>query len=243
MKTRRIIIPAIFIVSAFLSAACSFDYGNTKAGSDKPDIVMRDLEYVRVRGGDPLVQFKADYAERYEEKKMMNLQDFSFEQFENHGSQINATGSAGNASVETDSGNLELGGGVKIAVESEDITIETNSLQWKDKEKILTAPDEGRVDIQKSDGTSFTGSGFSANAREKTWVFNSGAEGSYYDDNNGNASPDVTSAPDETTAADETAAAPDETTAPDAAPDEITAPDNAAAPDNIVAPVTSEAAD
>ena len=169
-------------ISACMLSGCSFDYGNTKTGEGKPDIVMRDVEYVRVRNGDPVVRFQAEYAERYEERKMMNLENFSFEQFENHGTEINAVGKAGKASVETDSGNLQLTGGVEISVDSEDITIETAELQWKDKEKQLTGPAEDRVDIRKSDGTSFTGTGFTANARERTWVFASGAEGSYVDE-------------------------------------------------------------
>ena len=182
MKIRRVILPVICIIFA----ACSFDYGNTKPDSSKPDIVMRDVEYVRVRGGDPLVRFQAEYAERFEEKKIMNLESFSFEQFENHGTEINAIGKAGEASVELDSGNIKLSGTVRIAVESEDITIETATLQWKDKEKQLSGPPDDTVDIYRSDGTSFTGTGFSANARERTWIFTSGAEGSYVDDNDDN---------------------------------------------------------
>jgi len=85
--------------------------------------------------------------------------------------------------VELDSGNIKLSGTVRIAVESEDITIETATLQWKDKEKQLSGPPDDTVDIYRSDGTSFTGTGFSANARERTWIFTSGAEGSYVDDN------------------------------------------------------------
>ena len=174
-----------FSVFAFIIiitvSACSFDYGNTKADKSKPDIVMRDVEYVRVRGGDPLVRFQAEYAERYEKKKIMNLESFSFEQFENT-SEINATGKAGEASVEMDSGNISLTKGVQITVDSEDITIETASLNWQDRERRLTGQPDDDVEIRRSDGTSFTGRGFTADARERTWLFGEGARGSYVDD-------------------------------------------------------------
>ena len=168
-------------VLCLICAGCSFDYGDSKAGSGKPDIVMQNVEYVRVRNAEPLVRFEAEYAERYEERKIMNLENFSFEQFENKGTEINAVGKAGEASVELESGNIKLTGGVLIAVESEDVTIETSSLHWKDREKQLTADADDEVEIRRTDGTVFTGRGFSADARERTWQFSSGAEGSYVD--------------------------------------------------------------
>jgi LPS export ABC transporter protein LptC len=140
---------------------------------------MEDVEYVRVRGGDPQVRFMAENAERYENRQTMNLKKFAFEQFENNGVEINASGSAGEAKVELDSGNIELGGGVRIAVDSEDITIETSRLDWRDKERSLKGAPNGEVEIYRSDGTSFSGRGFTADARLRTWEFTSGVSGSY----------------------------------------------------------------
>jgi LPS export ABC transporter protein LptC len=160
--------------------SCSFDYGNTPAPDrSQPDIVMRDVEYVRVRKGDPVVRFQAEEAERYEQKQTMNLKNFSFEQFENHGNEINASGSAGEAQVELDSGNIRLGGGVKITVDSDDITIATPDLAWQDKDRRLEGVPGGEVEITRSDGTSFSGKGFSADARRRTWNFEAGVSGSY----------------------------------------------------------------
>jgi LPS export ABC transporter protein LptC len=121
----------------------------------------------------------AEYAERYEERQTMNLRTFSFEQFENSGTAVNASGSAGEANVQLDTGNIALGGGVRIDIDSEDITIETNSLDWNDKDRRLKGAPDGRVGIYRSDGTNFTGWGFSADARFRTWEFTSGVSGSY----------------------------------------------------------------
>jgi LPS export ABC transporter protein LptC len=160
--------------------SCSFDYGNREtADKDQPDIVMEDVEYVRVRDGEPQVRFMAENAERYEERQTMNLRDFSFEQFENRGGEVNAAGSAGKAKVELDTGNIELGGGVRIVVDSEDIIIETDGLDWNDRERGLKGAPEGEVAISRSDGTSFSGRGFTADARARTWEFTSGVSGSY----------------------------------------------------------------
>ena len=143
---------------------------------------MEEIEYVRVRGGDPLVRFKAEYAERYESTQTMELREFIFEQFEDHGETINAEGRAGAASVQLDTGNVSLTGGVRINVESEDIIIKTAGLEWRDKEKLLFGESRAEVDIERSDGTNFTGIGFTANARNRTWTFAGEVKGTYVEE-------------------------------------------------------------
>ncbi|MDR1787677.1 MAG: LPS export ABC transporter periplasmic protein LptC [Treponema sp.] len=164
---------------ALLAAACSFDYGNNETGeSTLPDITMETVEYVRVRGGDPLLRFKAGKAERYEKKQKMELEQCTFEQFGDE-TEVNASGEAGAASVELDTGNIKMEKGVRIDVKSEDIIIETEELSWKDKERILAGGENAEVVIQRSEGTYFTGRSFSANARERTWTFTGEVEGRY----------------------------------------------------------------
>jgi LPS export ABC transporter protein LptC len=171
------------LLTVLFFGGCTFDYGNAPAeDSNQPDITMNDVEYVRVRSADPVVRFQAQRAERYEKRQTMELQDFSFEQFGNHGEDINAAGRAGTASVELESGNIRLGGGVSIAVDSEDITIETEQLEWQDKERTLSGEEEGTVNVLRENGTSFTGWGFTANARNRTWEFSGGVEGTYIHD-------------------------------------------------------------
>jgi LPS export ABC transporter protein LptC len=168
---------------AALGGSCSFDYGTTAAeDTNQPDIIMNDVEYVRVRDGDPVVRFQAQRAERYEKRQTMELREFVFEQFGNHGEDINAAGRAGTASVELESGNIRLGGGVSIAVDSEDITIETEMLDWQDKERVLSGEAGGEVNILRENGTSFTGWGFTANTRSRTWEFAGGVDGTYIHD-------------------------------------------------------------
>ena len=163
-----------------LLAACTFDYGNQDGGDKNlPDIVMENVKYVRVRSADPQARFQAERAERYEERRVMELKNFSFEQFGNHGEDINAIGQASSASVEIDSGNIRLEDGVWIAVESEDLAFETKQLEWKDQERTLTAGDDDEVKVYQENGTSFIGIGFRADARRRTWEFSGGVSGDY----------------------------------------------------------------
>ena len=140
---------------------------------------MENLEYVRVRKGDPLVRFQAEYAERWEDRQTMELRNFSFEQMEDSGDNVNAEGRAGFAVVQIGSGDISLRGGVRIRVDSEDVTMKTSELEWKDKDKILSGAAGDEVDIERSDGTYFSGKGFFADARNRTWAFSGEVKGTY----------------------------------------------------------------
>jgi LPS export ABC transporter protein LptC len=172
-----------FCISSLVS--CSFDYGG-EGGLDKslPDIVMDNVEYVRMRSLDPQARLQAERVERYEERGIMEIRNFSFEQFSGRGGEINASGRAASASFEIDSGDIRMDDGVRIDVDSEEIAIETKQLEWKDKERMLSGGAGEEVHVYKENGTSFTGIGFQANARSRTWSFTDTVSGTYiYDDN------------------------------------------------------------
>jgi LPS export ABC transporter protein LptC len=171
----------VLLLASLFVFGCSFDYGEG-SGEDSglPDLVMDDVEYVRVRDGDPQVKFQAERAERYENRQLMELRNFSFEQFSNHGGEVDSTGRAAAARVELDSGNIGISGGVSLSVDSEDITIETERLDWKDKERQLSGDPGAPVRIFKDDGTSFQGWGFTANTRSRNWEFDGPVGGSYF---------------------------------------------------------------
>jgi LPS export ABC transporter protein LptC len=182
MKTNYFL-PTICAFLFFLLISCSFDYSDA-SGSDKdqPDIVMENVEYVRVRSAELQARFQAELAERYEERRLMQLRNFSFEQFGGD-EEVNAFGRAGSASIEIDSLDMRLDNGVRIDVESEDMAIETLWLEWKDKEKLLNGGEEEEVQVYQESGTAFTGVGFHADARRRTWEFTGNVSGTYiYDD-------------------------------------------------------------
>ena len=172
------------VMIILILSSCTFDYGQGDAAeSDLPDLVMESVQYVRVRSADPIARFQAERAERYEKRGIMELLNFSFEQFGDHGKDVNAFGQAGSASVEIDSGNVRMDGGVRIEVESQDIAIETTRLEWLDDNRILSAGDEDEVHIFQSNGTEFSGIGFQAYARGHSWEFAHAVSGTYiYDE-------------------------------------------------------------
>jgi hypothetical protein len=75
-----------------------------------------------------------------------------------------------------------MSNGVRIDVESEDIAIETQQLEWKDKARTLNAGTNEAVNVYQSNGTGFSGVGFHADARKRTWEFSGGVSGTYIHD-------------------------------------------------------------
>jgi LPS export ABC transporter protein LptC len=176
-------VPPLLTVSCslliFFLASCSFNYGSEESDKSLPDIVMENVEYVRMRDADPQARFQAERAERYEERRIMELLNFSFEQFGSQVEDVNASGRAGSGTVEIDSGDIRMDNTVRIEVESEDISIETLWLEWKDNDGLLFGGDEEEVVIEQQSGTTFTGIGFRADAKRRTWEFSSIVEGTF----------------------------------------------------------------
>ena len=144
---------------------------------------MENVEYVRVRSSDPVARFQAERAERYDRQGIMRIQNFVFEQYGEHGEEVNVYGRAGSASVNIESGDIFMDRGVRIEVESEDIIIETNQLEWKDDQRVLSTGKDDEVNILQNNGTNFTGTGLYADARRRTWEFSGSVWGTYiYDD-------------------------------------------------------------
>jgi len=176
----------LFVVLAAFWPACPFDYGDrTPEERLTPDVVMENVEYVRVRSAEVQARFTAERAERFENRRLMELRNFSFEQFDGRG-EVSAFGRAGSASVELDSMDIFMSDGVRLEVESEEIAIETVRLDWLDGPQTLSGGSDEEVHITRDDGTSFVGIGFRADARRRTWEFSGRIEGVYvHEDDDG----------------------------------------------------------
>ncbi|GMO29270.1 MAG: hypothetical protein Ta2F_04640 [Termitinemataceae bacterium] len=160
--------------------SCTFDYGETDAEESKlPNMTMEGLEYVRVKNGQPVARMEADIGDRFESRHVMELKNFNFQQYNTSTGEIDAIGSGDKALVEMDTGNVQMNGSIHINVESENMTIDTESFTWKDKPKTLSGDDNLPVNIEKTDGTIINGKGFSSDLRSKTFIFSRDVDGVY----------------------------------------------------------------
>jgi len=167
----------------FLLLGCSFDYGEKEPSEDEqPGLIMENVEYIRVRSADPKARFKAERAERFEKQGVMRIQNMTFEQYGDRGKEINAMGSAGYASVEIQSGDIFMDQNVRIDVETDDITIQTFQLEWREEPHVLSTPEENEVNIFQDNGTNFTGIGLYVETRGRQWEFKGDVGGVFVHD-------------------------------------------------------------
>jgi LPS export ABC transporter protein LptC len=180
MKKKMNPVYGMICILFLITLSCTFDYGETESSErELPDLVMVNVEYIRVRSADPIARVQAERAERYDKQGVMKLQNFTFEQYGDKGHEVNTMGSAGNASVDINSGDILMTNGVRLEVESEDIIIETSQLEWKDEPHILSTGAEDEVNIYRENGTHFIGIGLTADARRRSFEFSNDVNGTY----------------------------------------------------------------
>jgi len=165
------------------AVSCTFDYGEGESSGDElPNMIMENVDYVRVRSADPLARIQAERVERYDKQSLMKLKNLSFEQYGEHGEEINVHGRAGNATVEIDSGDIFMDNGVRLDIKTEDVMMETYQLEWKDEARSVSTGEGNEVYIYRENGTRFTGVGLQANTRMRTWEFMGSVRGTYIHD-------------------------------------------------------------
>jgi LPS export ABC transporter protein LptC len=171
---------AIICLFGFVLPSCSFNYNDQDKEEYKfPELTFEDLEYIRMRGGEMMARLKADEGNRYETRHLMELKNYQFEQFDTVSHEIDSVGSGGMSSVDLNNSNISMKEGVQIRVDSEDFSLRADDLEWKDKNRTLSGGEESKVDITRTDGTEIHGIGFYSDIRDRTWIFNSDANGVY----------------------------------------------------------------
>ncbi|MDR2553359.1 MAG: LPS export ABC transporter periplasmic protein LptC [Treponema sp.] len=179
----------VFLVIPALLFSCSFNYDVPPTGEQESNLVLVETEYVRMKNGSPEIRVTAAEVRQYEKIHVMELDNFSFEQYNAAGPgteqipSVTTLGKAGSARLETDTGNFVMRGGIVMEIIPEEMTMETSHISWNNKERLLTAPNE--VSIVRRDGTSMHGRDFSADAGRKTWEFKTPVEGTFVDEEGG----------------------------------------------------------
>jgi len=178
---------ALFLAAAslFFAADCSFNYEDgMQTDLDLPDISMTRLDYVRMKSGQRQIRLTAESGDRYDDKQFMNLHEYTFAQYMSSTGDVDAAGWGGFAHVELGALDVKMTDGISIVADSDDIELEANTLDYRDNAKTLKSDKDETVIIRRQNGTDFSGKGFSADVRARTFEFTSGVEGVYvYDEN------------------------------------------------------------
>jgi lipopolysaccharide export system protein LptC len=173
----------ILVGTVSLLLSCSFDYSTiSESEQEKPDLIMQDVDYVRVSDGKISLHMQADQIKRYESKRLLQVQNIHFEQYAKNSLEPDAIGAAGIAQFWTATSDAAFSEGVQIYITSEKLSIEAKSLQWNNSQKKLLGPLDGQVLLKKSDGSILVGKNFSADGRSRSWQFAGPVSGIYQED-------------------------------------------------------------
>jgi len=139
---------------------------------------MEDLTYVRMENGKLSAKLEAETGDRYEKKHTMELNNYSFEQY-NENEEVDSNGKGGNAVFELSTNNIQMTNKVEINVDSEGMVLKGEDLSWDDSAKTLAGNENSTVNIKDKEGSEVSGNGFTANIRPREWSFESDVEGTY----------------------------------------------------------------
>lgn len=181
---RRLNAPILFAAwGALLLAACSLDYRSAEQLAEEPaekvpDTVATDFVYRIVKGSRLSLEVTAGRAESWSAEQRTVLSKATFTELASDGT-VATKGSAGDVVFHNDTEDAEVSQGVKVYSASEKASVETASLEWRSKPKLLSAPGEERVTIRKDDGAYIQGSGFTADFRKREVAFSGSVQGKY----------------------------------------------------------------
>ena len=169
-----------------MAFGCSLDYSDSdiieSLSEEIPYTIIYKYETTEIQNGSPILQIKADKAEVYDSKEETHLTNVDFYNYKD--GDVNNHGSSEIAILNMKSGDAELTGSIEIESIEDETALKAKSLYWNDEEKLLTSNPEDNVTVKDEEGSTLSGSGFSADIKRKTIQFEGKTEGEYITDEN-----------------------------------------------------------
>ena len=171
------------LVALFISA-CSLDYGQSELSSELseeiPDTVLTGVVHTVVR--DHTVRFRVTAArvEAFSEENRQDLYDVVFTEYGSDGA-VRTEGTADFADFATDTEDVEMTGNLRFFSIPDDAWLRADYLVWTSDDRQLTSRPEDPVVLEKSDGTSIVGRGFTAEMGQSLLIFSGGVNGTIVD--------------------------------------------------------------
>jgi len=168
----RGILGMVLVITLLVS--CSAEQGVPKSVQmkEQPDIQLSNATYTIGRDAENPITIQAFSISLYLKTNKALLEDITFEQQDQQG-QVDLTGSAEKATVDTENYNVQLQGSIKISKKTENFTIETENLSWTNDSQLLQSDEKSPVYVSFNDGDTISGTGFSGNLKEGIYEFSS----------------------------------------------------------------------
>ena len=162
-----------------LFLSCSFNYGN-EAFSNKmiPEMVLTGVEASRYKDARLSMVLSADMLEMYDTDQIWAGEKVSFLQYASDGSgTLEAEGQAGILLVDDASDVYSLGENTTFHSIKDNLVFSAEDLRWTKQTHRLSSPVNGKVEIEKSDGSKISGTGFFADTLARVYEFSNPVTG------------------------------------------------------------------
>jgi hypothetical protein len=179
------------LCAAVLSASCSIQYQSVADNSDAvPEFTLRNASVSRYEKGVLRVRADAALVEQYKNKNVYYAQGVECEVFADDRA-LQTKGMFGFIAADIDNELYTFFDSVTIENYSEETSVRAETLKWSGKTGLLASAKESTVTITRQNADagnfegeipaggsisfSFTGSGFSADAKKRTYRFSDAA--------------------------------------------------------------------
>ena len=172
--------PFLLLAGVILAAGCSLDYQELAESLDEetPALRMEGVTVVTVEEGRERFRIQAESLEEFEEAFRRELAAATFTEYDSAG-EVSAEGRADSISFDTRTDDAVLEGGIRFYSVADETTVRADYLEWNDGERRLSGGDGRDVALERADGTSLVGRGFSADFPSRTFRFSTGVAGTY----------------------------------------------------------------
>jgi LPS export ABC transporter protein LptC len=176
----RAALAALAAAAAISLPACSlagYAAQGEASEAEAPMAVFTDYTHTVVERGKKMLEMKASRAELYEAGKKTVLTGVIFSEYDPDTGELVSVGKADQAIYHGDTKDAEFSGSVTLESKRQDAVLRGEYLRWADKDKRLEGRLDRTVTIGRSDGSSVSGAGFEASARDRSFSFRGSVEG------------------------------------------------------------------
>jgi len=172
----------------FLFFSCSLDYEGAlldeEISGKTPNTVLINFSETVVKKGSTAYLVKAERAETFDKKNLTVFTGLYFAEYGND-NLVATEGGAQKAYFYSDTEDIEFDESFRIDSLDEGYYIEGSSVFWDGKAKTLSSGGKNNkeeIEIGKNDGSFIRGTGFRSSASDKSFSFESGAQGIFVSD-------------------------------------------------------------
>jgi LPS export ABC transporter protein LptC len=165
-----------------LCLSCSFDYEGAMVDEnlkeETPESILINFSQTAVKEGQKVFEITADTVEIYEGHTRTVAKGLYFLELDEDGSVL-TEGWSDRAVYYNETEDAEFSGNIRLYSKKEELTIITDSISWKQEDRLLETPPGSKVSLKKDDGSFLQGTGFEADLRRRAIKFNADVKGYY----------------------------------------------------------------